>query len=248
LKNNSIWWKVILLALVFIAGFTLYMNMKNKIESLHAKYAEATKLAQYNDSLYYGSIAQYSEVSVINHELKEKLEASNQKAYYYSEMYLSYKGKFDSIKTKRPDTNYVYVESKLDSTDRIFDLFLNKDIYISGYFNTVEPYMLYIKNLWLKTKLDLVISQDKDDLWYWDINTNSKYLKIDSANVKIKPFVKNKWEYFISSNVKFSYNKIVGYGFSGGLKYKEYGVGVGASILFQHNPYYEISIMKFGAF
>jgi len=237
-----------IILIIAVIGYAYIDSLNNEITRWKNEYVQVSSMLKTSDSTYSSLIRQVEDINIANQYLKDNLSDSKRKAVYYNELYATYKFKYDSIKTRPADTAIVYWGEKIDSTDRLFDQWLNNELYISGYFNTIYPYLLHMKEIQLKTKLSILVSQDKDELWYWDINTSSKYLKIDSSNVQIKPFVKNKWEYFISSNIKMNYDKIVGYGVSGGLKYKTYGIGVGGSVLFKQNPYYEISFYKFGTF
>jgi len=70
------------------------------------------------------------------------------------------------------------------------------ELKLAGYFQTVDPYRLFVNDLSLLMKIQVLVSQSKDGTWWYDIDTGTPRLRPGQIQVKVTPRQK-PWEGFI---------------------------------------------------
>lgn len=248
LKSN--WLETIGAIVLFVVGYYVMDNindLKKDVRFWQNESARHEKLYKVTATAYESQVVIVDELTIKNEELKQMVEDRDRKALFYANLSFLYKGRLDSIKTVPADTiTIVDTIRQMSPGDRIFSRNFNNELYLAGYFNTTEPYLLHITDWSLNFNLDILLSQNKEGVWFHTVDTKNPRLRLTSADVKVSPYP-TKLEYFISigllSDVKFEK-----YGASGkiGLKYGTWGGYVGGVI--RQEASLELGIIKFGVF
>lgn len=247
-------WKIVLPVFIALCGFGymyyIIQLQRDEILSWKNETAKAKKLELVAKNTYEKQALELKKADITNKELAKLLKDSKRETTMYSEMAFIWKARFDSIKTLPPTTIYIHTsDGPTDSTDRTFNHVIPNELSLSGWFQTKSPWQLFIQNLELKMKIDVSVNFNKDDTYFIDINTNSKYLKASDVNVQVIPFPV-KWEYFYGGNLYFQdFMNAQGIGVMGGIKNGYYGGFIGVDYINSFNKnglYYKIGVLKFG--
>jgi hypothetical protein len=123
-------------------------------------------------------------------------------------------------------------------------------IYLAGSFEPYNPYRLFIDSLKASFGIDVALSEDNDNKWFYDIVTSSKYLVPKYVNVQVRPKEKVKrigYYYGAGLHGNFSGSLFKGITVDGGFTYDTYGGGIYVGN-FEKSGYFGIKIYKFGVF
>ena len=257
LFGKTIWpgfkkhWKKIV-PILLIIGIIGYLGLELKkandeIISWKNEVAKAKGMRQIAQNTFEVQAVELGKIKLNNIELTKHLKQTERDAQMYAHLVLEYKIKLDSIETvpATHDTMYVNTPVANDSTSRVFKKLYNNELYITGYFQTREPFWLFIDELRLTHNLDIVVSQTQDGDWFGDVITNSSFLKPKQFDIKVVPFPAH-WEYFFGGNFNLDKTSLIGVGVMGGIKKGNWGGYVGADFIQNYNAFYKIGIIKYG--
>lgn len=248
-------WKIILPVFLgfLLIGFVVYTFYKQQSEIAKWK-NEAARLHGMElvaKNTYEVPAIEENKTPEMNEELKKRLQQTKRQLNYYSNLYLQYKIKIDSITTQpmtacsdSASTNSaVNIAVAADSMNRGFSTTYNDELFLSGYFQTRSPFLLFISELSLKSIIDLAVSYDeKNDTYFGTVNTNSQWLKPTNFKVSIIPRP-TRLEYFYGGNINYN-NGFSGIGLTVGLKRGNWAIYTGAD--FVKENYYKAGIIKYG--
>ena len=182
-------WKIILpvfLVVGIVGALTWYLIMQNnEIARLKNEQAKNQGLVNVGLNTYEvtASTSAYDKLKDVNKSLQNRINQTNREVIYFSSLVLDYKTKLDSIRTTAAGANPNFTVNSLtpgapkDSSDRAFNA-VQEGLSVIGYFQIHYPFLLFINELKLTSKIDLVVSLDeKADQYFGTVNTNSQMAK-----------------------------------------------------------------------
>jgi len=245
-------WKIILpilLLLLVVTGLIWYLKQLNeKVAMWKNEAARNRGLEQVAKNTFETVAIENKKLSIDNGYLKNRLDQTDRKAKFYSTLSLEYKFKLDSIGTvaagnQVQQNNNTAVITPKDSTDRVFNQNYNNELFLSGFFQIHSPYNLFITQLLLKSKIDILVSADEANNYFGTVSTNSSFLKPSDFKIQVTP-PEIHWEYYYGAGINYI-STLSGIGFTGGIKKGEWSLYGGAEFT-KENNIYRIGILKFG--
>lgn len=250
-------WKIILpiiIAMMIVGyGIRYVIQLNAEVAKWRNEAAKNRGLELVAKNTYETTAIENNKLKNFNKELEDRIKQTDRKVKFYSSLSLEYKIKLDSIRTVaagsvhlQPAQNNVVIVSPKDSTDRIFNTSYNNELFLSGFFQVHEPFFLFISELKLKSKIDLLVSVDeKTNQYYGTVSTNSSFLRPSDFKIFVSP-PETHLEYFYGAGMNYT-STLSGLGFTGGLKKGEWSLYGGVEFTKETNVY-RIGILKFGWF
>jgi hypothetical protein len=188
-----------------------------------------------------------NEIKAESETLVKQIKELGRKAVYYENLSLIYKRELGQVQTHAADTLIVTDTAYVtDKRDRFFNSSFGDELFIDGYFQPYNPYNLFITNLRLKSKIDIIVSTDNSGQLFWTIETNSKYLSAENVNVQM--LKKSPWRFFAMGNLyftNFKFERFTGIDLKGGISKGNIGGTMGIKLNFNNNAEYSIGVITF---
>lgn len=246
----------LLLLIAFIYHDITLNSKKNDISILRAELVKQKGLYEVAQNLYEGMALEVTDLITKNDSLIDYLNDNGQKIKYLASLNLQYKTKIDSLlsisTTEAINDTFSYGTTVIikDSTDREFKYRYNGELYVEGFFNTYDPYNLFLTNVQLDAEIDVAVSQDRNGFWSWNVDTHSDLLVPKAVEVQINPR-SSPWEGFYGVNIisnSFNILSPTGIGLHGGVKKGNYAGQLDIRTIDEGGTYVGAGITKYFEF
>jgi len=235
---------IVIVGLFVALGWMKYQldNSNDNVIEWQNRYATIETVHKVDSTSYAKQALIVNDLKSNNEELNRVVNKRNSELAAAASVKLSLSLKLDSIKTtSHIDTIYIdttkfYLDSRLFTYDK-------DGVYMTGFFNIVDPYLLFINSLSINSKLDIGLTYTSNGVWEYLITTNSKYLSVDSINVKVLS------DFTSSKRSTFGYLGGLGYyydetfstlGIGAGFYYKQFDVKMGTIFNGTKNAHIEV--------
>ena len=147
-----------------------------------------------------------------NKDLQKAIKANKEKISFISKLNATLKAELLVAQTEE--------DTSSESPRRIFGPIIRNGFSISGRFDVVSPFIIYIDKLTAVLDLELILTQDKALNWNTYVSSPNKNLKFNKITPTIKKYEPTFWE-----NVKY------GGGVYGGMGH----IGIGSLLGYKDN-------------
>lgn len=200
---------IVLGVFILLVGIGVYTyfhikSLNNKVAHWVNEASKKQELIEVKDGLYEKMLIVNSDIIVSNEVLKGQIDLTKRNILLYQKLIMKYEyiiGNISTTSTK--DTVSVPVDPLYPPgpDDRQFSKSVDI-VDIAGYFQTRDPFDIYITRLELSPAFDIIVSQAKDKTWFWNLTSNSAYLNPTHVNVQISP-IETGWEFFAGTSLYF---------------------------------------------
>jgi len=138
------------------------------------------------ENLYVTQAAEIASLKLKNDSLAMAAEQFQAQVRSYAKLVAYYQTHKDTIFTT--DTVMVDTTTKDTIHMRSFDKWVVPgELRFRGRFQIQEPYNLYVDGFYLKLNPEIVLAQDRNQVWTALVDTHSGYLKVSDIDLKVIP-------------------------------------------------------------
>lgn len=231
-------------------GYFKYQSLMDEIAFWTNKASANFTLYQTKEAEYEKQILLVKNINIQNKDLSDRLDMADREAAYYEQLSIKYQRELGKITTLPVDTVFLASTDtvyKFDPRDRYFkDYNIDNEVFLSGHFQPYDPFDLYITDLTLLSKLDIAVSFNDDDEYFWTAETNSKYLSVENVSVQFTK--QERWKFFVMSNLYFQgfdFGKFTGIDLRAGLTKGKFGGNAGFKFNSDTPTEFSFGIMRF---